>query len=592
MNTLLVVEDEKLIRQGIVAMIRRSSVPVEEILECRNGEEALEILRKQRVDVMFTDIRMPKMDGLTLVNKMEELSQKPVVIVLSGYDEFSYAVEMMKHGVRDYILKPIKRETIEQLLENLERELSETRETEEEEERCFLNQLRYLMMNAEMAEEKEWMDMESRLRRHIGNDSFRILLTSKANGERFSKCSGILLEGVEGGVLYLLPEPEAERIMKEKDERFCLGVGKEHRSVMEIPEAYQEALLAREMAFIQKNPVEEYQKKCFEEKPELAQFQEKFILQVPTDRADTVLRKMRNWYFEAAHQRVSPYQLLTVTEAICKELDLFYRMPEKQEKCPRPLQYRDADLFLDAFEEWIHVYRESLKSQTAGKEKMEEAISYIRENYAKDLNMAMVSNHICMNYSLFSAAFKEHTGVNFVNYLKDIRDVKLKDLRDEIGIVQQDVYLFAGTIIDNIRYGRPDATDEEVIRAAKAANAHEFIMELADGYDTDIGQRGVKLSGGQKQRLSIARVFLKNPPILIFDEATSALDNESEKVVQKSLELLAKDRTTFVIAHRLSTIRNAKRILVLTENGIAEEGTHKELLAKGGIYAHLYEMQF
>ena len=141
MNTLLVVEDEKLIRQGIVAMIRRSSVPVEEILECRNGEEALEILRKQRVDVMFTDIRMPKMDGLTLVNKMEELSQKPVVIVLSGYDEFSYAVEMMKHGVRDYILKPIKRETIEQLLENLERELSETRETEEEEERCFLNPL-------------------------------------------------------------------------------------------------------------------------------------------------------------------------------------------------------------------------------------------------------------------------------------------------------------------------------------------------------------------------------------------------------------------------------------------------------------------
>ena len=170
--------------------------------------------------------------------------------------------------------------------------------------------------------------------------------------------------------------------------------------------------------------------------------------------------------------------------------------------------------------------------------------------------------------------------------------MKLKDLRDEIGIVQQDVYLFAGTIIDNIRYGRPDATDEEVIRAAKAANAHEFIRELADGYDTDIGQRGVKLSGGQKQRLSIARVFLKNPPILIFDEATSALDNESEKVVQKSLELLAKDRTTFVIAHRLSTIRNAKRILVLTENGIAEEGTHKELLAKGGIYAHLYEMQF
>ncbi|EOS44900.1 ATP-binding cassette, subfamily B, bacterial [Lachnospiraceae bacterium A2] len=175
---------------------------------------------------------------------------------------------------------------------------------------------------------------------------------------------------------------------------------------------------------------------------------------------------------------------------------------------------------------------------------------------------------------------------------QDIRDVTLKSLRDQIGIVQQDVYLFAGTVMDNIRYGRPGATREEAIMAAKSANAHEFIMALPDGYDTDIGQRGVKLSGGQKQRLSIARVFLKNPPILIFDEATSALDNESEKVVQESLEKLAKNRTTFVIAHRLSTIRNAQKILVLTDTGIEEEGTHKELLEKEGIYAKLYQMQF
>ena len=175
---------------------------------------------------------------------------------------------------------------------------------------------------------------------------------------------------------------------------------------------------------------------------------------------------------------------------------------------------------------------------------------------------------------------------------QDIRDVTLKSLRNQIGIVQQDVYLFAGTVMDNIRYGRPGATREEAIMAAKSANAHEFIMALPEGYDTDIGQRGVKLSGGQKQRLSIARVFLKNPPLLIFDEATSALDNESEKVVQESLEKLAKNRTTFVIAHRLSTIRNAQKILVLTDTGIEEEGTHKELLEKEGIYAKLYQMQF
>lgn len=173
---------------------------------------------------------------------------------------------------------------------------------------------------------------------------------------------------------------------------------------------------------------------------------------------------------------------------------------------------------------------------------------------------------------------------------KDIKDIKLKDLRDNIGIVQQDVYLFVGTVYDNIRYGRPDATREEVIAAAKEANAYNFIMSLPNGFETDIGQRGIKLSGGQKQRISIARVFLKNPPILIFDEATSALDNESEKIVQESMEKLAKNRTTMVIAHRLSTIRNAEKILVLTDKEIEEQGTHKELMDKHGIYYDLYNV--
>lgn len=173
----------------------------------------------------------------------------------------------------------------------------------------------------------------------------------------------------------------------------------------------------------------------------------------------------------------------------------------------------------------------------------------------------------------------------------DIRAIRQDSLRKHIGIVQQDVYLFAGTVAENIRYGCPDASREDIMQAAKQANAHAFILSLPDGYDTDIGQRGVKLSGGQKQRLSIARVFLKNPPILIFDEATSALDNESEKAVRESLEKLAHNRTTLVIAHRLSTIRNARRILVLTEHGIAEQGTHETLIALNGTYANLYTMQ-
>lgn len=173
---------------------------------------------------------------------------------------------------------------------------------------------------------------------------------------------------------------------------------------------------------------------------------------------------------------------------------------------------------------------------------------------------------------------------------KDVRKLTLKSLRSQIGVVQQEVYLFSGSVYENISYGRPGASRAEVEEAAKRAGAHEFIMSLENGYDTYVGERGVKLSGGQKQRISIARVFLKNPPILILDEATSALDNESERVVQQSLERLAKGRTTFTIAHRLTTIRNASKILVLAEEGIAEQGTHRELMEKHGMYYNLYSM--
>jgi ATP-binding cassette, subfamily B, bacterial len=174
---------------------------------------------------------------------------------------------------------------------------------------------------------------------------------------------------------------------------------------------------------------------------------------------------------------------------------------------------------------------------------------------------------------------------------RNITQISLHSLRSNIGVVQQDVYLFSGTVLENIRYGDLKASREQVMDAARKANAHDFIMALRNGYDTDIGQRGVKLSGGQKQRLSIARVFLKDPPIIIFDEATSALDNESEKAVQESMEKLTDNRTMLVIAHRLSTVRNARRIIVLTDNGINEQGTHEELIARNGAYANLYNMQ-
>lgn len=186
--------------------------------------------------------------------------------------------------------------------------------------------------------------------------------------------------------------------------------------------------------------------------------------------------------------------------------------------------------------------------------------------------------------------FYDATGGRITVDGQDVRKLTLESLRNQIGLVQQDIYLFGGSIKENIAYGKPSASMEEIIDAAKKANIHDFILSLPDGYDTFVGERGTRLSGGQKQRISIARVFLKNPPILILDEATSALDNESERWIQKSLEELSKNRTTITIAHRLSTIRNADEILVVADNGIAERGTHEELLARNGIYAHYYQM--
>ena len=221
-----------------------------------------------------------------------------------------------------------------------------------------------------------------------------------------------------------------------------------------------------------------------------------------------------------------------------------------------------------------------------------EVLSHINIDVKKGENIAIVGPSGSGKTTLCNLLprFYELTDGEITIDGSPIKDITLKSLRENIGVVQQDVYLFSGSVKDNIIYGKFDATDEEIIEAAKSAGAHDFIMSLPDGYDTYVGERGLKLSGGQKQRISIARLFLKNPPILILDEATSALDNESELIVQKSLERLAKGRTTFTIAHRLTTIRNAIKIIVLTEDGISETGSHSELMEKNGEYAKLYSL--
>ncbi len=253
----------------------------------------------------------------------------------------------------------------------------------------------------------------------------------------------------------------------------------------------------------------------------------------------------------------------------------------------------DVDIFDEEDSQPIQIKKGDVTFENVGfsyADDGKQVLSHINLNVRAGENVAMVGPSGSGKTTLCNLIprFYDVTAGRVLIDGRDIRTVTLNSLRSQIGFVQQDVYLFSGTVFQNIEYGRPGATREEVVEAAKEAGAHEFIMGLLNGYDTYVGERGVKLSGGQKQRISIARAFLKNPPIMILDEATSALDNESEKIVQESLERLAKGRTTFTIAHRLTTIKNATVILVLTDKGIEEKGTHQELMAKKGIYYHLY----
>ena len=285
---------------------------------------------------------------------------------------------------------------------------------------------------------------------------------------------------------------------------------------------------------------------------------------------------------------ISPIQILVeLVEMMQKGLSGFRRFLDVMET---ESEIRDADNAAELTDVKVHVRYDHVSFHYSDDETP--VLSDISIDIPAGKSIALVGPSGSGKTTICSLLprFYDVTGGSITVDGKDIRGLTLKSLRSQIGMVQQDVYLFDGTIKDNIAYGKPGATDEEIIKAAKCASIHDFIMELPDGYDTYVGERGTRLSGGQKQRISIARVFLKNPPILILDEATSALDNESERWIQKSLEELSKNRTTITIAHRLSTIRDADEIIVITEDGIAERGTHADLLEKNGLYAAYYNM--
>lgn len=446
MKTLLIVEDEKMIRQGIAAMARRCSVSIENILECRNGVEALEILNSQQVDVMFTDIRMPKMDGIELVKRAAELAACPKVVVVSGFDDFNYAVEMMKNGVRDYLLKPIKRDKVEEILNRMDQELEEVHKEEAEDVKLLQKQFQYLLLNQDISD-SSW--------EHAGR-KIASVLTGKEffeNGYVIGACAfaGEIQEifpggrvfgtnDVHGKTVFCLAKEDLEGMKKQITDGLHPGLSAVHRSFLEIKEACREADLARMKAFVTgKNLVQWTEEEKTEGGGEFKnapgdELEEQFVNQFATDRLKDAVRKLDNLYFEVSHHPENCEELVEITEKIRCELDEKYGKlleGENTASCQPALYYGTGELFLEHFHEWVFQMKAELQERfdtDQNREKIQKAVEYIKANYQKDLNMALVSNYVSMNYSLFSVTFKEYTGVNFVNYLKDIRIRQAKQL--------------------------------------------------------------------------------------------------------------------------------------------------------------------
>lgn len=456
MKTILIVEDEKMIRQGIKTMIQRSGVPVEIIMECNNGLMALEILKNQSVDVVFTDIRMPKMDGIELVRAINGLPHKPLLAVISGYDDFSYAVEMLRLGVKEYILKPIDREKIAEVLIKFEEEVKRTRVSEKDNRSIGNQQLKYLVMNENIT--KQELDV---LVNTYGGGFFNRYVVCCADNmakERDDDWKFVYLDNIDDNEIYITEDTEKEIFVRDEMRGRYVGVSRVHSDLVELKEAYKESFKARVEAFWTGTPVVEFGgfdnsdstgksdtdlrkrkiTKIVEAEPD-----ENTMIQLSqmlgTERAGEAIDTLKR-IFDGA--RAGAYDFDRMHDnllAFVKNIRETYKNvvksdEEKLEQFEHMYRYPSADrLFADILS-FLGTFVEVMNNQFddyKNKQKIQLAIQYITENYDKDLNMAVVSNYISMNYSLFSYVFKQYTGSNFVNYLKDLRMKEAKRLLEE-----------------------------------------------------------------------------------------------------------------------------------------------------------------
>lgn len=449
MKTLLIVEDEKMIRQGIKTMVQRSGVPVEVIMECNNGETALEVIKEQKIDVMFTDIRMPKMDGIELVKRMQSCEHVPLTVAISGYDDFSYAVEMLRNGVREYILKPVEREKIVEVLKKLNDELENKKEEVATNQKIGHQQMKHIILSDVISEE-EIATMEKQYADQFYREPYRVCCqrTQIRNLSTGGEQNYILLENLNENDVFIVPEEKCALLLKNELQDGYVGISQVHEGIRQLRDAYKEALAMRKNAFARNRTQvffteekEHIPEKLVAEAAKLVEPSANLarVQLLGTERLEELEKSMYQLFFEVKNGRIESDAFELCIRSFLDEVQKTYRNvlseDENQiEECKIIWDENCIDTYEEKLMDAITYMHEKIHSQfdvNKNSQKMKMAIEYIETHYASDLNMAVVSNYISMNYSLFSYSFKQYTGTNFVNFLKEIRMKKAKELLAE-----------------------------------------------------------------------------------------------------------------------------------------------------------------
>lgn len=439
MNTLLIVEDDKMTRQGIKAMVQRSGVPIQNIMECNNGQIALEILKSQRVDVMFTDIRMPKMDGIELVEAMQELEHKPLTVVISGYDDFTYAVRLLRMGIKEYILKPAEMEQIVEILKKLEEEISKNNENERKVREIGCQQLKYMILNEHITE-KEIQAVTQRFEKQLLSKEYVVCCLENSGEQTEENASFLYLGDIEANCVYIIGRENKEFLLKNELADSYVGVSRLHTGIAQLKTAYEEAWTARKEAFLRSKHDVEYSESLLGEHGKAdGERIHQIVQMLGTDKISGVLRTVELFISEIKRNRYSGHVLEKSVDMFVEEMLRTYQNVLQGEEAEllrfqNIYQFANLDELMEEMTGWMIGFHEKINTEFddyKNKSKMKQALAYIEENYDKDLNMAVISNYVSMNYSLFSYAFKQYTGKNFVNYLKELRVNEAKRLLEE-----------------------------------------------------------------------------------------------------------------------------------------------------------------